>query len=119
MNILLQIVIYCAVALAGIVISALLPVSLPSSILSMVILFLLLLFRVIRKERISEVSSFLVHTMGLFFITPVVSMVAAVAKVDDAIIPILSVSVLAMLITFTASAYSIKFTIYLMNRRNR
>ncbi len=118
MNILIQVVIYCLIALAGIVISAVSPIPLPASILSMVLLFLLLLFRVLQKERIREVSTFLIQIMGLFFVTPVVSMVAEASKVGKELLPIALISIIAMLITFTVSAFAIRLTLRLMKGRS-
>ncbi len=117
MKILTQVLIYSLIALAGIAISFWSPVALPSSILSMVILFLLLLFGVLKKERIREVSTFLIQVMALFFVTPVVSMVKAASEAGDELIPIIIVSTLAMLITFSVSALSIMVTVRIMRRK--
>ena len=104
MKILTQVLIYSLIALAGIAISFYTPFALPSSILSMVILFLLLLLKVVKKDMIKEVSTFLIQVMALFFVTPVVSMVKSAAEAGDELIPIIMVSTLAMLITFSVSA---------------
>ncbi len=119
MNILIQVLIYSLIALAGIVISLLSPIPLPSSILSMVLLFLLLLFKVIKKERIREVSTFLIQVMALFFVTPVVSMVHASADAGDELFGLIMVSVIATLITFTVSTTAIRITLRLMKGRER
>lgn len=117
MKILTQVLIYSLIALAGITISFYAPIALPSSILSMVLLFLLLLFKVVRKERIKEISTFLIQVMAIFFVTPVVSMVKSAAEAGDQLIPIVIVSTLAMLITFSVSALSIHITLRIMRRR--
>ena len=43
-------------------------ISIPGSILGMIILFLLLQFKVIREEKIKDVADFLLGNMGIFFI---------------------------------------------------
>ena len=117
MKILTQVLIYSLIALTGIALSYWSPIALPSSILSMVMLFLLLLFRVVKKEQIRELSTFLIQVMALFFVTPVVSMVKAAAEAGDELVPIIIVSTLAMLITFSVSALAIMVTIRIMRRR--
>jgi len=117
MKILTQVLIYSLIALAGIAISFYTPFALPSSILSMVILFLLLLLKVVKKDMIKEVSTFLIQVMALFFVTPVFSMVKSAAEAGDELIPIIMVSTLAMLITFSVSALSIQITLRIMRSR--
>lgn len=119
MHILIQVLIYSLIALAGIVISLISPIPLPSSILSMVLLFLLLLFGILKKERIREVSTFLIQVMALFFVTPVVSMVTSSANAGEELFGLVMVSVIATLITFTVSATAIRFTLRLMRRREK
>ncbi|MDC7246457.1 MAG: CidA/LrgA family protein [Sphaerochaetaceae bacterium] len=116
MPILVQILLFSIVGLAGVALSNILPIPFPASILSMVILFLLLLFRIIRKEDVKGVSTTLVNNMGLFFIVPAISIVKYIDTIGDNLIYFLLISIIATITTFIASTLSIKLAIRFLKR---
>ena len=72
MRILKQLCLLFVICLVSEGISAVLPFTLPSSIISMLFLLALLAVKVVKPDQLREVSSFLLDNMALFFI-PVVS----------------------------------------------
>lgn len=72
MSVLIQLLIIFAVCFVSEGISAVLPFTLPASVISIIMLLLLLAFRLVKPEKLKDVSNFLLDNMALFFI-PVVS----------------------------------------------
>ena len=66
MNIMGQLALIFGLSLVGEGVAALLPVSFPSSVISMVLLMALLLTGVIKDKHIKTVSNFLVANMAFF-----------------------------------------------------
>ena len=75
MNIMGQLALIFGLSLVGEGVAALLPVSFPSSVISMVLLMALLLTGVIKDKHIKTVSNFLVANMAFFFIPSFVGIV--------------------------------------------
>ena len=68
MNIMGQLALIFGLSLVGEGVAALLPVSFPASVISMVLLMALLLTGVVKDKHIKTVSNFLVANMAFFFI---------------------------------------------------
>ena len=117
MSLFFQITLFSGVGLSGILIGELLPFQFPYAILSMVILFLLLLFKVVKKESIAPLSKFLIQYMGLFFVIPTISIIKYVSLLEGYLIQFILISVVATILTFLASSSAIRLTIFLMKKR--
>ena len=72
MAILKQLCLVFAVCLVAECISAVLPFTLPASVIGIILLLLLLAFKIVKPDKLKDVSTFLLDNMALFFI-PVVS----------------------------------------------
>ena len=73
MKILTQLAIVFGICLVGECISAILPFAFPSSVIGMIILFLLMLVKIIKERHIKDVSQFMLKNMAFFFIPVAVS----------------------------------------------
>ena len=73
MKILTQLAIVFGICLVGECISAILPFTFPSSVIGMIILFLLMLVKIIKERHIKDVSQFMLKNMAFFFIPVAVS----------------------------------------------
>ena len=119
MKIIYQIAIIFSICWVSQVVEALLPFAIPASVIGMILLFLLLATGVLRMEHIREKSDFLLSNMAFFFIPAGVSVMNYFDVLKSSLIPLVLICLVTAVITFAATAYSIKLTVYLMNRRKR
>lgn len=116
MKLMVQVGIVFGVCLIGQTISALLPIAVPGSVISMVVLFLILAFRIVRVDHIRLKADFLLKNMAFFFIPAGVGIVADFSKIRSSILPILAVIVLTTFITFAVTAVTVRSVMALQNR---
>jgi holin-like protein len=116
MKLLWQIGLVFGVCLLGQVIAALLPVAFPGSVISMVLLFLLLLFRLVKVDHIQQKADFLLKNMAFFFIPAGVGILAQFDLIKDHILALLAVVVITTLLTFGSTALVVQGIIALQDR---
>jgi len=104
MKILGQIGLVFGICLLGQVVAALLPIAFPGSVISMILLFLLLLFKVLKVDHIRQKADFLLKNMAFFFIPAGVGIVAQFDAIKNSIPALLLVVVLTTLLTFGSTA---------------
>ena len=95
---------------------ALLPLPVPAAIYGLVLLFLALLFRLIRPEAIREMSGFLVSLLPLLFVAPLVGLAASFDLIRGDILAILLIIVAGLVLTFGVSGAVVQG---LLNRRQK
>lgn len=117
MKIIKQIGIIFAVCWLSQVISGILPIGLPASITGMLLLFICLLTGLLKIEHIQEKSDFLLGNMAFFFIPAGVGIMNYFEILKSSAVQILIICVISTVVTFAATAGSVKLTIKLMNRR--
>lgn len=89
---------------------------LPASVIGMILLFLLLLTKVLRIDHIREKSDFLLANMGFFFIPAGVSIVNYLDLLKSSAVQLVIICLVTTVITFAATAWSVRLTMRLMNR---
>lgn len=114
MKLLIQIGIIFGVCWVGEGLSKLLP--LPGSVISMILLFLLLLTKLLKPAHIAEKSDFLLKNMAFFFIPAGVAIMESLGVPWENLLPFLTVCFVTMVITFAATAYTVRLVIWLQNR---
>ena len=119
MKIIYQIGIIFSLCWVSQIVEALLPIDFPASVIGMILLFALLVFRVLKVEHIREKSDFLLSNMAFFFIPAGVSVINYFDVLKSSVVPLVLICLLTTVITFAATAYSIKLTVYLMNWRKK
>ena len=117
MKILTQIAILFALCWLSQLVEAALPFDFPASVIGMVLLYLLLCLRVLRVDHIREKSDFLLANMAFFFIPAGVNVINYLDILKANWLPLLLICVITTVITFAATAYSIRLTIWLLGRR--
>ena len=117
MKIIKQVGIIFLICWLGLVIEAALPFSFPASIIGMILLFVCLLFGILKIEHIQEKSDFLLSNMAFFFVPAGVSIINYLDLLKSSLLPILVICVASTFITFAVTAWSIRVTMRLMNRR--
>jgi holin-like protein len=117
----MQIGILFGICLLGETISAFLPFPLPGTILSMVILFLMLIFRIIKIEHIREKADFLLKNMAFFLIPAGVGILSVIDTIQNSIFPILFIVFVTTILTFGATVWTVRGVMALQDifRRSR
>ena len=119
MKMMLQIGLVFGTCLLGQIISAFLPFAFPGSVISMVLLFLFLLFRIVKVDHIQKKADFLLKNMAFFFIPAGVGIIAEFDKIKDSVPALLVVVVLTTLLTFGSTALVVGGVIALQDRLGR
>ena len=101
----------------SVILEALLPFAFPASVIGMILLLLLLLAGLLKVEHIREKSDFLLANMAFFFIPAGVNVINYLDILKDNWLPLLAVCLLTTVITFAATAYSVRFTMRLLAKR--
>ena len=99
------------------VIEWLLPIAFPASVIAMLLLLLCLMTGVLKIDHIREKSDFLLANMAFFFIPAGVNVINYLDILKANWLPLLLICVITTVITFAATAYSIRLTIWLLGRR--
>ena len=94
----------------------LLPIPFPGSVIAMVLLFILLCAGAVRKRRIEAITDFLLKNMSLMFIPPTVSIIGYLDVLGEVFVPFVLICLITTVLTFLATAYSVKLVIFLINR---
>ncbi len=116
MKLLNQIFIVFCICFVGDIISYLLPIPFPGSVIAMVLLFILLCTGAVRKRRIEAITDFLLKNMSLMFIPPTVSIIGYLDVLGEVFVPFVLICLITTVLTFLATAYSVKLVIFLINR---
>lgn len=116
MKLLNQIFIVFCICFVGDIISYLLPIPFPGSVIAMVLLFILLCTGAVRKRRIEAITDFLLKNMSLMFIPPTVSIIGYLDVLGEVFVPFVLICLITTVLTFLATAYSVKLVVFLINR---
>ncbi len=105
---LFQIGIVFAVCFAGELLSRIIPLPIPASVMSMILLFVLLLLKWIKPRHIERFGDFLLKNMAFFFIPAGVAIIEQFDRLKNYLLPFLLICALTTIITFFATAYTVK-----------
>ncbi len=119
MEILVQIGILFGVCLLGESISSLLPVTVPSSVIGMLLLLLLLCLGILQTRHIEKLGDFLLKNMAFFFIPSGVGILDYYSVVSGSIFKLLLVCLLTTILTFAATAKTVEAVINIQERRRK
>ncbi len=119
MKLLLEISLIFAVCLAGQGFAALLPFPFPSSVMAMVLLFLLLMTKLVKPRQIENFSGFLLKNMALLFIPSGVGILESLDALRGSILPLLVICLVTTVLTFAATAYTVHGVILLQEAVRR
>ena len=117
MKIIIQIAIIFSICWISQIVESLLPIAFPASVIGMLLLFLLLMTRVLKVDHIREKSDFLLSNMAFFFIPAGVSIINYFDVLASNILPLLAVCVISTVLTFAVTAWTVRLTRRLMDRR--
>ena len=96
------------ICLAGEAISAILPVSFPASVISMILLITLLMVGVIKPRHIQRASGFLLANMAFVFLPACVSVMEHAEVLMPRIVPIFLICFLTTPLIYLATAWTVQ-----------
>ncbi len=105
---LVQIGVVFLICIIGELISKLLPFAFPGSVIAMLVLFVLLFFGILKTEHIKDKTDFMLNNMAFFFIPSSVGIINYYSDIKSVIIPFVFICIITTLITFLATAYTVK-----------
>lgn len=117
MKIIEQFGIIFAVCFMGLIISEMLPIAFPSSVIALFLLFIFLWMGAVKEHQIKTVSDFFLNNMAFFYVAPSVSIIEYLSELKSAFLPILIISMVSTVLTFVATAYTAIFVKKLMHMR--
>lgn len=103
MKILAQCGIIFGICVAGEIMHTVTRLPVPGNVFGMIILFLLLYFKVIKKQQIKRVSKFFIGNMAFFFIPSGVAIIAYFNTIRHVLVPYLLIILLTTLIVLGAT----------------
>lgn len=116
MEIIVQVGIVFGICLVGQMISSILPIAVPSSVIGMLLLLLLLCLKIIKPHHIEKKSTFLLQNMAFFFIPAGVGIMANFGSVKAFLLPLLLICLITTVLTFAVTAFTVKFVIKAQNK---
>ncbi|BDF58671.1 LrgA family protein [Christensenellaceae bacterium] len=119
MKSLFQIGIVLAVCLLGELLKLVIPLPIPTSVLSMILLFILLLAKIIKIRHIEQFGDFLLKNMAFFFIPSGVAVMEQFDLLKDNLLPFLAICCISTVVTFAVTAYTVKGVMALQKKLKR
>ena len=119
MKIFKQLVLTIAFTLVGNLLSYLLSLihfPFPGSLIGMLLLFLFLLIGWIKMDSIHDVGQFFIDNMGIFFVPASIAILKQVELISQIWWKLIIIILGAFVISFIATYYSVKLTLYIQNR---
>ena len=117
MKIVTQVGIIFSICWISQIIEKLLPFSFPASVIGMILLFILLCVHILQVDHIREKSDFLLENMAFFFIPAGVSIINYFDVLKNWVVQLIVICVVSTVVTFAVTAYSMKFVLYLMQKK--
>lgn len=119
MEIIKQIAVIGLICLGGEYVSFLLPIPIPGSIIGLLILLALFALKILKEDFFGKTGEFLLANLGLFFIPAGVSLISVAHLITDYVVQISIVVVVSTILTFAATAYTVKLVCYLQKKAGK
>lgn len=117
MNIMGELALIFGICLVGEGVAALLPVTFPASVISMVLLMVLLLTGVVKDRHIQTASHFLVANMAFFFLPSFVGLLEHIELLKSQLVPLLLIIVLTTPVVYLVTGWTVR--LLMLRHRNR
>ncbi|WP_110954319.1 CidA/LrgA family protein [Anaerosinus massiliensis] len=119
MKILVQIgIVFLLVACADIL-SRLLPLAVPVSVIGILLLLACLMLNIIKINYIEDIANFFLHNMGFFFIAAGVSMIGKYTLIENILLQYAVITLISTLLTFAMTGIAVKLVLYLQNKMRK
>ena len=117
MNLIFELGILFLICMAGEGIAVLLPITIPASVISLILLLILLLSGVLKERHIRQSSAFLTENMGILFIPAAVGTLEYLDVLKAQAIPFLLITVVSTPFVYFITAWSVQLLMKLFNRK--
>ena len=117
MNLIFELGILFLICMAGEGIAVLLPITIPASVISLILLLILLLSGVLKERQIQQSAVFLTENMGILFIPAAVGTLEYLDVLKAQAIPFLLITVVSTPIVYFITAWSVQLLMKLFNRK--
>ena len=117
MNLIFELGILFLICMAGEGSATLLPIMLPASVISLILLLILLLSGVLKERQIRQSAAFLTENMGILFIPAAVGTLEYLDVLKAQAIPFLLITVVSTPIVYFITAWSVQLLMKLFNRK--
>ena len=117
MNLIFELEILFLICMAGEGIATLLPIMIPASVISLILLLILLLSGVLKERQIRQSAVFLTENMGILFIPAAVGTLEYLDVLKAQAIPFLLITVVSTPIVYFITAWSVQLLMKLFNRK--
>lgn len=117
MNLIFELRILFLICMAGEGIATLLPIMIPASVISLILLLILLLSGVLKERQIRQSAVFLTENMGILFIPAAVGTLEYLDVLKAQAIPFLLITVVSTPIVYFITAWSVQLLMKLFNRK--
>ena len=117
MNLIFELGILFLICMAGEGIATLLPIMIPASVISLILLLILLLSGVLKERQIRRIAVFLTENMGILFIPAAVGTLEYLDVLKAQAIPFLLITVVSTPIVYFITAWSVQLLMKLFNRK--
>lgn len=117
MNLIFELGILFLICMAGEGIATLLPIMIPASVISLILLLILLLSGVLKERQIRQSAAFLTENMGILFIPAAVGTLEYLDVLKAQAIPFLLITVVSTPIVYFITAWSVQLLMKLFNRK--
>ncbi|MEI0580858.1 CidA/LrgA family protein [Brachyspira pilosicoli] len=101
------------------ILSKFLKLPIPGNVIGMLILFLLLVFGIIKESDIDEASDMLIKNMALLFVPATLAIVDEYKYIKDEIIPFLIICVFFVIVIMAATGLSAQFFENIVNKKRK
>ena len=116
MKIIWQIGILLGVCLVGEWISYLLPFPFPASVIAMLLLLGLMVWKILRPEQMEETAGFLTKNMSLLFMPVSVGILESLDIIRQSGLQIVVICIVSTFLTFTATAFTVGWLMKLQEK---
>ena len=103
----------------GILLSKILHLPLPGTILSLLLLFLMLQFKVLKLEKIENAGNFLLLNMTIFFMPPTVKIIDSYELLEKDLFKIIVIIIVSTFLTMGITGIVVQLMIYLKERKEK
>ena len=117
MNLIFELGILFLICMPGEGIATLLPIMIPASVISLILLLILLLSGVLKERQIRQSAAFLTENMGILFIPAAVGTLEYLDVLKAQAIPFLLITVVSTPIVYFITAWSVQLLMKLFNRK--
>ena len=117
MNLIFELGILFLICMVGEGIAVLLPITIPASVISLILLLILLLSGVLKERQIRQSAAFLTENMGILFIPAAVGTLEYLDVLKAQAIPFLLITVVSTPIVYFITAWSVQLLMKLFNRK--